>query len=140
MGNSCTKGTKGGDPAETIELNESTRHHQSTLESDYTGRHKESSLSSNMTFDSPNTSPSNLLDSTADTIKIEDFKILKVIGRGSFGKVYMVKKKSDGAIYAMKTLKKDFVIRTKQVANTKVERDIMQQINHPFIVKLHFAF
>ena len=140
MGN-CTKGTKGGDPAETIELNESGKYHvQSTLESDYTGRHKESSLSSNMTFDSPATSPHNLLDGTADTIKIEDFKIMKVIGRGSFGKVYMVRKKSDGAIYAMKTLKKDFVIRTKQVANTKVERDIMQQINHPFIVKLHFAF
>ena len=63
-----------------------------------------------------------------------------MIGRGSFGKVYMVKKKTDGAIYAMKSLKKDQIIRTKQVGNTKVERDIMQMVNHPFIVKLHFAF
>ena len=92
---------------------------------------------------SPDTiSPSaNLLGSAAsEGINLTNFTILKVIGRGSFGKVYMVKMKSDGAIYAMKTLKKDFVIKTKQVANTKVERDIMQMVNHPFIVKLYFAF
>ena len=52
----------------------------------------------------------------------------------------MVRKKSNDKIYAMKTLKKDFIIRTKQVSNTKIERDIMQQIDHPFIVKLHYAF
>lgn len=78
--------------------------------------------------------------SQSSSIRVEDFQILKVIGRGSFGKVYMVRKKSNDKIYAMKTLKKDFIIRTKQVSNTKIERDIMQQINHPFVVKLHYAF
>ena len=87
---------------------------------------------------SPTSNP--LLSTVSEGISLDDFLIKKVIGRGSFGKVYMVKKKSDGAIYAMKTLKKDFVIRTKQVSNTKVERDIMQMVNHPFVVKLHFAF
>ena len=52
----------------------------------------------------------------------------------------MVKRKQDDQIYAMKTLKKDFIIRTNQVKNTKTERDIMTLIDHPFIVKLHFAF
>lgn len=52
----------------------------------------------------------------------------------------MAKKKDTGSIYAIKTLKKDFIIRTNQVTNTKIERDIMQQITHPFVVKLHFAF
>jgi serum/glucocorticoid-regulated kinase 2 len=52
----------------------------------------------------------------------------------------MVERKSDGIIYAMKTLKKDFIIKTKQVDQTKTERDIMTLINHPFVVKLHFAF
>ena len=99
-------------------------------------------VQSTMSFPNSDTnSPNNLLLSqTTEGVNLDDFSILKVIGRGSFGKVYMVKKKSDGAIYAMKTLKKDFVIRTKQVENTKVERDIMQQVNHPFVVKLHFAF
>jgi len=70
----------------------------------------------------------------------EDFTIKKVVGRGSFGKVFMVERKSDGQIYAMKTLKKDFIIKTNQVSQTKTERDIMTLINHPFVVKLHFAF
>ena len=73
-------------------------------------------------------------------IGLEDFIIMKVIGRGSFGKVYMVNKKSNNKVYAMKCLHKDLIIRTKQVDNTKAERDIMKKISHPFIVKLHYAF
>lgn len=76
----------------------------------------------------------------ASSLKIEDFQLLKVVGRGSFGKVYMAKKKDTGKVYAVKTLKKDFIIKTNQVTNTKIERDIMQLITHPFVAKLHFAF
>ena len=82
----------------------------------------------------------NFFGSKAEKMTVEDFQLLKVIGRGSFGKVYMAKKKDDGEIYAMKTLKKDFIIRNNQVKNTKIERDIMQQITNPFVVKLHYAF
>ena len=77
---------------------------------------------------------------SSQEISIDDFKIIKVIGRGSFGKVYAVSKKSDGKIYAMKTLKKDMILRKGQTTNTKVERMILERITHPFIVKLHFAF
>lgn len=87
-------------------------------------------------------SDSSILVSTdkASSLKIEDFQLLKVVGRGSFGKVYMAKKKDNGKVYAVKTLKKDFIIKTNQVTNTKIERDIMQLITHPFVAKLHFAF
>ena len=44
-------------------------------------------------------------------VNIDDFKIEAVIGRGSFGKVYHVYKKDDGKVYAMKTLKKDMILR-----------------------------
>ncbi len=47
----------------------------------------------------------------SDKIRIEDFTIVRVVGRGSFGKVYLVKKNSDGKMYAMKTLKKDMILR-----------------------------
>lgn len=46
-------------------------------------------------------------DHFSSSINKQDFKILKVIGRGSFGKVYLVQKKDNDRLYAMKTLKKD---------------------------------
>ena len=60
-----------------------------------------------------------------EKMSVEDFQLLKVVGRGSFGKVYLAKKKTDGKIYAVKTLKKDFIIRTNQTNQVKIERDIM---------------
>jgi serine/threonine protein kinase len=42
---------------------------------------------------------------------MDHFEIVKVIGRGSFGKVYLVRKKDDGKVFAMKTLKKDMILR-----------------------------
>jgi len=70
----------------------------------------------------------------------DDFELLNVIGKGSFGKVMQVKKKDDGKIYAMKVLRKEAIIARKQVAHTRAEKSILQKIQHPFIVKLHFAF
>uniref|UniRef100_A0A8C9UH69 non-specific serine/threonine protein kinase n=1 Tax=Serinus canaria TaxID=9135 RepID=A0A8C9UH69_SERCA len=63
------------------------------------------------------------------------FELLKVLGQGSFGKVFLVKKISGSdarQLYAMK------VIRDR--VRTKMERDILVEVNHPFIVKLHYAF
>jgi len=65
---------------------------------------------------------------------------LTVIGKGSFGKVMQVRKKDDGKIYAMKVLRKEAIIARKQVTHTKAEKSILQKIQHPFIVQLHFAF
>ena len=73
-------------------------------------------------------------------VTIEDFKIIKVIGRGSFGKVYLVQKKGSEKFLAMKTLKKDMVLRKNQAEHTKVERIILEHVDSPFIVKLYFAF
>nr|BAN37833.1 protein kinase 2, putative [Entamoeba histolytica] len=70
----------------------------------------------------------------------DDFELLKVIGRGSFGKVMMVKKKDDGRIFAMKILRKDIVKERKQVDHTKAEKNVLMQLHHPFIVKLYYAF
>jgi serine/threonine protein kinase len=70
----------------------------------------------------------------------DDFELLNVIGKGSFGKVMQVKKKTDGQIYAMKVLRKEAIIARKQVAHTRAEKSILQKIQHPFIVRLHYAF
>mmetsp|Transcript_6662 Transcript_6662/g.11212 ORF Transcript_6662/g.11212 Transcript_6662/m.11212 type:complete len:128 (+) Transcript_6662:214-597(+) len=73
-------------------------------------------------------------------ISIEAFLIIKVIGRGSFGKVYLVQKKDSGHYFAMKTLKKEMILKHQQKVNTQAERLILEKLSHPFIVQLHFAF
>ena len=71
---------------------------------------------------------------------MESFDCLKVLGKGSFGKVMLVRKKDNHKIYAMKVLKKDQLLKRNQIAHTQTERDILQNMNHPFLVELHFAF
>ena len=71
---------------------------------------------------------------------VNDFTTLKVIGKGSYGKVLLVKKNDDNKIYAMKILKKKAMIKRNQVKHIKTERKIMELIDYPFIVKLAFAF
>jgi len=70
----------------------------------------------------------------------DSFELLTVIGKGSFGKVMQVKKKDTGQIYAMKVLRKEAIIARKQVIHTKAEKNILQKIQHPFIVALVYAF
>lgn len=76
-----------------------------------------------------------------------DFHIVKVIGRGSFGKVYLVKHNILGQYYAMKSVKKELVLKTDQLDGIRsklpskpnlstVEREILEKFDHPFIMKL----
>jgi len=65
---------------------------------------------------------------------------LKVIGRGSFGKVYLVRHKQTQLPYAMKILKKDQLIKKNLLVKTQAERDILEKVKNPYIVGLHYAF
>ena len=66
-----------------------------------------------------NEGPSENLLEPHKKISKEDFYILKVIGRGSFGKVYLVRKKDTGVPYAMKILKKDQLIKKNLLIKTQ---------------------
>jgi len=74
------------------------------------------------------------------SLKIEDFELLKVIGKGSFGKVMQVMKKDTQRIYALKTIRKQHIISRSEVTHTLAERSVLAQINNPFIVPLKFSF
>jgi serine/threonine protein kinase len=71
---------------------------------------------------------------------VDDFELVRVIGKGSFGKVTLVRKKTDQKLYAMKVLNKQNIVKRKQVQHTKTERKVLGTMNHPYIVKLHYAF
>ena len=78
---------------------------------------------------------------TKSDVGPDDFNLLKVIGRGSFGKVMLVTKKgNDQKVYAMKILRKEAIIQRNQVEHTRAERQILEAIDHPFLMKLHYAF
>lgn len=71
----------------------------------------------------------------------DDFEPLKVLGTGGYGKVMLVRQRSTGKLYAQKQLKKaSMIIRAKTVEYTKAERQILEDVRHPFIVKLFYAF
>ncbi|KAK9054497.1 hypothetical protein SSX86_025575 [Deinandra increscens subsp. villosa] len=78
-----------------------------------------------------------------------DFEIMRVIGRGSFGKVFQVRRKGSGGecegvigdgIFAMKVMRKDTIIKNNHVDYMKAERDILTKVVHPFIVQLRYSF
>ena len=80
-------------------------------------------------------------------LKIQDFDLLKVLGKGSFGKVMLVRRCDEkcpegeaDTLYALKTLRKSNLIARKQLAHTATERLILQDIHSPFLVHLVYAF
>lgn len=78
---------------------------------------------------------------TARKIGPRDFEFLKLIGRGTFGRVFQVRKKDTRRIFAMKILSKKEIIAKKEVAHTIGERKILQtSLECPFLVGLKFSF
>ena len=82
----------------------------------------------------------NYIENRSTSLKLDDFELLKVVGKGSFGKVMQVKKKDTQRIYALKTIRKAHIISRSEVAHTLAERSVLSQINNPFIVPLKFTF
>jgi len=72
--------------------------------------------------------------------RLDSFKMIKVIGKGSFGKVFLVREKSTSEMFALKVLRKDNIIKRNQVEHTRTERSVLGYVNHPFIVGLNMAF
>ena len=75
-----------------------------------------------------------------EDVQLEDFKIKKVLDKGSFGKVFLVVHKTTGAQYAMKRINKDILIEKGQILNTRTEKDILFQAKNPFILTMDYVF
>lgn len=73
-------------------------------------------------------------------VKFEDFKMLMVLGRGAFGKVFLAELSFNKKLYAIKSIRKDILIEMDQVDNTILEKDIMFECEHPFLVGMDYLF
>lgn len=65
---------------------------------------------------------------------------MKYLGKGSFGKVALVKKKSSGKLYAIKIVKKVKLNSSYTIENAMTEKEILMRSNCPFVVKLRYSF
>lgn len=73
-------------------------------------------------------------------VSLNDFDFLKVLGKGTFGKVILCKEKSTNHLYAIKILKKAVIIAKEEVAHTLTENRVLQSTNHPFLTQLKYSF
>ena len=80
---------------------------------------------------------------SAKTVTIDDFHLVAVIGRGAFGKVMLATEKGTNTSYAIKALKKEYIIQNDDVRSTNLEKSIFQAAStehHPFMLNLHSSF
>jgi protein kinase A len=67
---------------------------------------------------------------------LTDFNFERTLGTGSFGRVHLVQSKHNQRYYAVKVLKKQQVVKMKQVEHTNDERKMLQRVKHPFLITL----
>ncbi len=80
------------------------------------------------------------LEETSDGTNYDSFELLEIVGAGSFGKIFKVKKKDSGKIYAMKVLSKAYLVKHRQLKYAITECNVLKQISHPYIINMHFSF
>lgn len=98
------------------------------------------SIESNESMSKDN-NPINLGPSEKKSVKPSDFEFLKVIGKGSFGKVLLARHKNEGGVYAVKVLQKQAIMKRNEVKHIMAERNVLlKNVVHPFLVGLHYSF
>ncbi|KAL0077344.1 kinase-like domain-containing protein [Phycomyces blakesleeanus] len=74
-------------------------------------------------------------------VSLDDFDLLKVLGKGCMGKVLLVRSYRNSRLYALKAIQKERVVQQKEVTHTLAERDILVRLRgQPFLATLHHAF
>ena len=76
----------------------------------------------------------------SQNVSFEDFNFMMVVGRGTFGKVFLAEYRVNGKVYAIKSIRKDILIQHDQIENTLLEKDIMFECDHPFLVGMDYLF
>jgi 3-phosphoinositide dependent protein kinase-1 len=69
-----------------------------------------------------------------------DFELGKIYGVGSYSKVVRAKKKDTGNVYALKVMDKTFITKENKISYVKMERIVLDQLDHPGVIRLFFTF
>ncbi|KAK6144701.1 hypothetical protein DH2020_021521 [Rehmannia glutinosa] len=88
----------------------------------------------------PQRSKSFVFRAPQENFSIQDFELGKIYGVGSYSKVVRAKKKDTGMVYAMKIMDKKFITKENKTAYVKLERIVLDQLDHPGVVQLFFTF
>lgn len=80
--------------------------------------------------------PRDLIVKKPTQILVDSYEMTKGLGEGAFGRVYLARHRKNGSIWAFKQLKKQEIIKGKQVDHLKNECYILNSLEHPFIVKM----
>ncbi|KAI9681852.1 MAG: hypothetical protein M1829_000597 [Trizodia sp. TS-e1964] len=73
-------------------------------------------------------------------VSLNHFRLLRVVGKGAFGKVRIVERKDTGLTFALKYIRKDEIVRSECVRNIIRERRMLEHLRHPFICNLRYSF
>jgi serine/threonine protein kinase len=87
--------------------------------------------------------PSASTQGSGRRIGLDHFNFLAVLGKGNFGKVMLAETKATKKLYAIKVLKKEFIIENDEVESTRSEKRVFLVANkerHPFLLNLHACF
>lgn len=87
-----------------------------------------------------NASPVMRGKNTSGKYCLTDFQILRTLGTGSFGRVHLVRSNHNGRFYALKVLKKQTIVKLKQVEHTNDERRMLSVVSHPFLIRMWGTF
>ena len=71
---------------------------------------------------------------------LDEFERELIVGKGTFGKVFKVRHKPTGKVYAMKTIRKDTVLDSENIDSLKLEMEILYNVDHQFIVSMDYVF
>ncbi|KRX66993.1 RAC-beta serine/threonine-protein kinase A, partial [Trichinella sp. T9] len=81
-----------------------------------------------------------IADPSPRKVSLDDFILLKVLGKGTFGRVILAREKQTDQLFAIKILKKEVIIAKDEVAHTLTENRVLQKTKHPFLTSLKYSF
>ncbi|CAG8454128.1 198_t:CDS:2 [Cetraspora pellucida] len=101
------------------------------------------SSSTNIIIDNRSDIVSNVILQQSHKASIDDYDLIKVLGRGCMGKVILSREKSTNRLYALKVISKEWAVYRQEIEHTKTERDILaiaSGTSHPFLIRLRESF